>query len=264
MSPSDRTWSSKRASKIGARTVIEAFCFLGRGSRLGEDCRLHPRVTLYAGSGLGNRVELHSGAVIGGDGFGYVFGEGRHMKFPQIGTVEIGDDVEIGANTTIDRGSLEATRHRQRREDRQSGSSRPQRADWRTLGSRRADGHFRKQHSRQACSGRRTSRNWRPRTHRGRRDRRRPGGSSAGQDRSSGADRVGNALAPARKIQGTTRVVRALAGTRRTRSPSSKKGSRAAECAQRTRDSSPSRARSVFPFSSSVRRRFVPAGAIRR
>jgi UDP-3-O-[3-hydroxymyristoyl] glucosamine N-acyltransferase len=96
--------------KIGARTVIEAFCFVGRGSRLGEDCRLHPRVTIYAGSDLGSRVELHSGGVIGGDGFGYVFGEGRHMKFPQIGTVEIGDDVEIGANTTIDRGALETTR----------------------------------------------------------------------------------------------------------------------------------------------------------
>jgi UDP-3-O-[3-hydroxymyristoyl] glucosamine N-acyltransferase len=99
----------EQGCRIGARTVIEAFCFLGRGSRLGEDCRLHPRVTMYAGSGLGNRVELHSGVVIGGDGFGYVFGEGRHLKFPQIGTVEIGDEVEIGANTTIDRGALETT-----------------------------------------------------------------------------------------------------------------------------------------------------------
>ncbi len=96
-------------AEIGAGTVIEAFCFLGGGARVGENCRLHPRVTLYAGSRLGSRVELHSGAVIGSDGFGYVFGEGRHWKFPQIGTVEIGDDVEIGANTTVDRGSLEAT-----------------------------------------------------------------------------------------------------------------------------------------------------------
>ncbi len=70
----------EQGSRIGAGTVIEAFCFLGRGSRLGEDCRLHPRVTIYAGSGLGNRVELHSGVVIGGDGFGYVFGEGRHLE----------------------------------------------------------------------------------------------------------------------------------------------------------------------------------------
>jgi UDP-3-O-[3-hydroxymyristoyl] glucosamine N-acyltransferase len=82
---------------------------LGRGARVGQDCRLHPRVTLYAGARLGNGVEVHSGAVIGGDGFGYVFAEGQHCKFPQIGSVEIGDDVEIGCNSTIDRGSLEAT-----------------------------------------------------------------------------------------------------------------------------------------------------------
>jgi len=94
---------------VGEGSAIEAFCFLGRGARLGENCRLHPRVTLYAGSALGGHVEVHAGAVIGADGFGYVFGEGRHWKFPQIGTVEIEDDVEIGANTTIDRGSLETT-----------------------------------------------------------------------------------------------------------------------------------------------------------
>ena len=95
--------------EVGAATTIDAFCFLGRGARVGEECRLHPRVTLYAGAHLGNRVEVHSGAVIGGDGFGYVFGEGRHWKFPQMGSVEIGDDVEIGSDTTIDRGSLETT-----------------------------------------------------------------------------------------------------------------------------------------------------------
>ncbi|HUA02105.1 MAG TPA: UDP-3-O-(3-hydroxymyristoyl)glucosamine N-acyltransferase [Candidatus Aquilonibacter sp.] len=94
---------------IGGGTIVEAFCFVGRGARIGEDCRLHPRVTLYAGAVLGNRVEVHAGAVIGADGFGYVFGEGRQWKFPQIGGVRIGDDVEIGANTTIDRGSLETT-----------------------------------------------------------------------------------------------------------------------------------------------------------
>jgi UDP-3-O-[3-hydroxymyristoyl] glucosamine N-acyltransferase len=95
--------------EIGAETAIEAFCFLGRGARVGGNCWLHPRVTLYAGSRLGNRVELHSGVVIGGDGFGFVFGEGRHWKFPQIGSVEIGDDVEIGCNATVDRGSLAMT-----------------------------------------------------------------------------------------------------------------------------------------------------------
>ncbi|MGD0955963.1 MAG: UDP-3-O-(3-hydroxymyristoyl)glucosamine N-acyltransferase [Candidatus Acidiferrales bacterium] len=94
---------------IGAGTVVEPFCFLGRGARIGEGCRLHPRVTLYAGARLGHRVEVHAGVVVGGDGFGYVFGEGRHWKFPQVGDLEIGDDVEIGSNATIDRGSLETT-----------------------------------------------------------------------------------------------------------------------------------------------------------
>ncbi len=88
---------------------IEAFCFLGRGSHVGQDCWLHPRVTLYAGAKLRDRVELHSGVVVGGDGFGYVFGEGHHEKFPQIGSVEIGEDVEVGCNSAIDRGSLDAT-----------------------------------------------------------------------------------------------------------------------------------------------------------
>ena len=96
--------------EIGANCEIGAFCFLGRSARLGENCRLYPRVTLYPGVRLGNRVVVHSGVVIGSDGFGYVFGEGKHWKFPQLGTVEISDDVEIGANTAIDRGALDATR----------------------------------------------------------------------------------------------------------------------------------------------------------
>jgi UDP-3-O-[3-hydroxymyristoyl] glucosamine N-acyltransferase len=95
--------------QIGSGTEIGAFCFLGRGSRLGEGCRLYPRVTLYAGARLANRVILHSGAVIGSDGFGYVAQEGKRWKFPQVGEVEIRDDVEIGANTAIDRGSLDRT-----------------------------------------------------------------------------------------------------------------------------------------------------------
>src|ERR1700733_13267307 len=86
--------------EIGTGTAVDAFCFLGRGARVGQDCRLHPRVTLYAGARLGNAGE---------GGFGYVYGDGLHLKFPQIGSVEISDDVEIGCNTTIDRGSLEAT-----------------------------------------------------------------------------------------------------------------------------------------------------------
>ena len=95
--------------QVGAGTEIGAFCYLGRGARLGEGCRLHPRVTLYAGARVANRVILHSGAVIGSDGFGYVAEGGKHRKFPQVGEVEIQEDVEIGANTTIDRGSLDRT-----------------------------------------------------------------------------------------------------------------------------------------------------------
>ena len=99
----------EEAALIGPGTRIEAFCFVGRGAMVGENCRLHPRVTLYPGARLGNRVEIHSGVVVGGDGFGYVFGDGRQWKFPQIGSVEIEDDVEIGCNTTVDRGSLGQT-----------------------------------------------------------------------------------------------------------------------------------------------------------
>ena len=95
---------------IGEGTQIGAHSVIGAGSWIGERCRIHPRVTLYAGVRIGHRVEIHSGAVIGADGFGYAQGEGRYWKFPQAGIVEIADDVEIGANTTIDRGSLDDTR----------------------------------------------------------------------------------------------------------------------------------------------------------
>jgi UDP-3-O-[3-hydroxymyristoyl] glucosamine N-acyltransferase len=96
-------------ARIGANTEIGAFCFIGRGARIGEGCRLFPRVTLYPAARLGNRVTLHSGAVIGSDGFGYVSENSKRVKFPQVGGVEILDDVEVGANTTIDRGSLDLT-----------------------------------------------------------------------------------------------------------------------------------------------------------
>ncbi len=95
---------------VGAGTQIGAHAVIGAGCWVGENCRIHPRVTLYGGVRLGHRVEIHSGAVIGADGFGYAFGAGKHWKFPQAGIVEIGDDVEIGANSTIDRGSLDDTR----------------------------------------------------------------------------------------------------------------------------------------------------------
>ena len=96
-------------AEIGDDCVIGAGCVIGRGVRLGPACRLYPRVTLYPGVTLGARVVLHAGAVLGSDGFGYVFDGQRYEKFPQAGTLEIGDDVEIGANTTIDRGALGAT-----------------------------------------------------------------------------------------------------------------------------------------------------------
>jgi UDP-3-O-[3-hydroxymyristoyl] glucosamine N-acyltransferase len=91
---------------IGARTVIAAGTCIGRGVEIGAECVIHPRVTIYPDVRIGDRVVIHSGAVIGCDGFGFVFAEGCHQKFPQLGRTIIEDDVEIGANTTIDRGSL--------------------------------------------------------------------------------------------------------------------------------------------------------------
>jgi len=99
-------------SVIGEGTNIGAGCVVGDGVELGDDCEIYPNVTIYSDSRLGNRVIVHAGAVLGSDGFGYVRDpkSGHHEKFPQIGKLEIGDDVEIGANTTIDRGALETTR----------------------------------------------------------------------------------------------------------------------------------------------------------
>jgi UDP-3-O-[3-hydroxymyristoyl] glucosamine N-acyltransferase len=95
---------------IGEGTQIGAHCVIGAGCWIGENCRVHPHATMYARARVGHRVEIHAGAVIGADGFGYVYGDGRYWKFPQVGIVEIADDVEIGANTTVDRGSLDDTR----------------------------------------------------------------------------------------------------------------------------------------------------------
>src|SRR4029077_10417938 len=95
---------------IGPGTQIGAHSVIGAGCWIGENCRIHPRVTLYVCVTPGYGVEIHSGAVVGADGFGYAFGEGKYLKFPQAGIVEIADDVEIGANSTIDRGSLDDTR----------------------------------------------------------------------------------------------------------------------------------------------------------
>lgn len=94
---------------IGAQACIGAGCYIGENSKIGECSRLYPRVTVYRGCVLGRRAVVHSGAVIGADGFGIAMDEGRWLKVPQIGGVMIGDDVEIGANTTIDRGAIEDT-----------------------------------------------------------------------------------------------------------------------------------------------------------
>jgi len=95
----DQSW-------IGAGTVI------GAGVSVGCDCELYPNVTVYSGTRIGDRVIVHAGAVLGSDGFGYIRDRttGHYEKFPQQGRLEIGDDVEIGANSTIDRGALEVTR----------------------------------------------------------------------------------------------------------------------------------------------------------
>jgi UDP-3-O-[3-hydroxymyristoyl] glucosamine N-acyltransferase len=95
--------------RIGARSVIGVNCFIGEGSVIGDDARLYPLVTVRERSILGSRVIVHSGAVIGADGFGYDFQNGKHVKIPHTGYVQIDDDVEIGANTTIDRGRFGRT-----------------------------------------------------------------------------------------------------------------------------------------------------------
>jgi len=94
-----------RGTRIGAGTVV------GEDVSIGRDCELFANVTVYPGVRIGDRVMVHSGAVLGSDGFGYVRDPetGRYEKFPQVGQLEIADDVEIGANTTIDRGALDVT-----------------------------------------------------------------------------------------------------------------------------------------------------------
>jgi UDP-3-O-[3-hydroxymyristoyl] glucosamine N-acyltransferase len=97
---------------IGDRTWVGAGAVVGAGVHVGSDCEIYPNVSIYPGAKLGNRVIVHAGAVLGSDGFGYVrdSATGHYEKFPQVGRLEIGDDVEIGANSTIDRGALEVTR----------------------------------------------------------------------------------------------------------------------------------------------------------
>lgn len=94
---------------LGDRVTVDAGVVIGSGVRVSDDAHLFPGVVVYAGSELGRRVAVHSGAVIGSDGFGYVWRDGGHWKIPHVGRCIIEDDVEIGAGTTIDRGSIDDT-----------------------------------------------------------------------------------------------------------------------------------------------------------
>jgi UDP-3-O-[3-hydroxymyristoyl] glucosamine N-acyltransferase len=94
---------------IGARTRLDAYVVIGAGVRVGEDCHLYPSVTVYSGTELGPRVRIHAGARLGSDGFGYVYRDGAHVKIPHVGRCLIESDVEVGANSTIDRGSIDDT-----------------------------------------------------------------------------------------------------------------------------------------------------------
>ena len=98
-----------KSAKLGGGVSIGAGCVVGEDVVIGDGSCLYPRVVIYAGCKLGKRVIVHSGAVIGADGFGIADDNGHWVKIPQIGSVRIGDDVEIGANTTIDRGALDDT-----------------------------------------------------------------------------------------------------------------------------------------------------------
>lgn len=96
-------------ARIGANSVIGAHGYVGHEATIGPDCQFAPRVTIGAGCLIGARVLIHSGAVLGSDGFGFEFSGGRHVKIPQTGIVQVDDDVEIGANVTIDRARFGRT-----------------------------------------------------------------------------------------------------------------------------------------------------------
>lgn len=97
-------------ARIGARSVLHPGVHVGDDCVLGEDCELFSGVVLYRRTRLGDRVRIHANSVLGSDGYGYVLVDGRHQKVPQVGWVELGDDVELGAGVTIDRGVLGPTR----------------------------------------------------------------------------------------------------------------------------------------------------------
>jgi UDP-3-O-[3-hydroxymyristoyl] glucosamine N-acyltransferase len=99
----------ERGAKIGNRVTIHPGAVVGARSTVGDDCEIHSNVSIYHGTVIGNRVIVHAGTVIGSDGFGFVTEDGRHHKIPQVGSVVVGDDVEIGSNCMIDRATLGKT-----------------------------------------------------------------------------------------------------------------------------------------------------------
>jgi UDP-3-O-[3-hydroxymyristoyl] glucosamine N-acyltransferase len=96
-------------ARIGRETVVESGVHIGEGASIGERCVIGPNVVIMRGCRIGNRVIIHGGTVIGADGFGYVWAEGRHLKIPQLGNVVIEDDVELGANVCVDRATFGST-----------------------------------------------------------------------------------------------------------------------------------------------------------
>jgi UDP-3-O-[3-hydroxymyristoyl] glucosamine N-acyltransferase len=100
----------EEGGRLGERVVLHAGAYVGKGASIGDDSVLYPRATLYAGVQVGRRAILHAGCVIGSDGFGFAPSPQGYRKIPQVGIVVIEDDVEIGANTTIDRAALGVTR----------------------------------------------------------------------------------------------------------------------------------------------------------
>ena len=94
---------------IGRGTTVRSGVHVGEGVSIGEDCEVDPNVVIYRQTHIGDRVQIHGGSVIGGDGFGYVYHEGHHVKVPQVGNVIIEDDVEIGCNVCVDRATIGST-----------------------------------------------------------------------------------------------------------------------------------------------------------
>jgi UDP-3-O-[3-hydroxymyristoyl] glucosamine N-acyltransferase len=100
----------EEGARIGANTIIYSGCYIGARTQIGDNCLIYPNVVLREGTRLGHRVIIQPGAVLGSDGYGFATQEGKHHKIPQIGCVVVEDDVEVGANTTIDRATTGETR----------------------------------------------------------------------------------------------------------------------------------------------------------